>query len=85
MQPEDEGGRTVPAHYMLGEPLSIQNDVFEELYDRQGEPVLLFQIDSDEEDLEVLWGDSGLLYFCIQKEELLNIEFDKVKFTLQCF
>jgi uncharacterized protein YwqG len=82
MQPEDEEGNVVPTHYMLGEPFNVQNDVFEELYDNAKEPVLLFQIDSDEEDLDVMWGDSGLLYFCIEKEELLRKQFDKVTFTL---
>ncbi|MEK4027456.1 YwqG family protein [Pseudobacillus sp. FSL P4-0506] len=85
MQPEDENGSIVPAHYMLGEPFNVQNDVFEELYDSSKHPVLLFQIDSDEQDLGVMWGDSGLLYFCIEKEELLAKQFDKVTFTLQCF
>lgn len=85
MQPEDVEGNILTAHYMLGEPFNAQNDVFEELYDNAGEPVLLFQIDSDEEDLGVMWGDSGLLYFCIQKDELLRKQFDKVTFTLQCF
>jgi uncharacterized protein YwqG len=55
---------------MLGFPFSIQNDVFEELEYSPEETVLLFQLDSDEEDLEVLWGESGILYFCIDKTSL---------------
>jgi len=85
IQPEDEEGNIVPAHYLLGEPFNVQNDVFEELNINEKEAVLLFQIDSDEEDLGVMWGDCGLLYFCIKKEELKRKQFDKVKFTLQCF
>ncbi|MBS4214018.1 MULTISPECIES: YwqG family protein [Neobacillus] len=85
MELEDEEGNTSPSHYMLGEPFNVQNDVFEELYNDEKEPILLFQIDSDEEDLGVMWGDCGLLYFCIDKEELANKQFDKVRFTLQCF
>ncbi|MDQ0200767.1 YwqG family protein [Neobacillus ginsengisoli] len=85
IQPEDEEGNILPAHYMLGEPFNVQNDVFEELYDNEKEAVLLFQIDSDEEDLGVMWGDVGLLYFCIKKEELMRKQFDNVTFTLQCF
>ncbi|WP_237664912.1 YwqG family protein [Sutcliffiella horikoshii] len=72
MQPEYEDGNIVPAHYMLGEPMSIQNDVFEELFEKGKDPVLLFQIDSDEEDLGVMWGDSGMLYFCMEKEDLME-------------
>lgn len=85
MQGEDKEGDIIPAHYMLGEPFNVQNDVFEELFDHPKDPVLLIQIDSDEEDLGVMWGDSGLLYFCMEKEDLLNKKFDKVRFTLQCF
>lgn len=85
MQPEDEDGNVIPAHYMLGEPMNIQNDVFEELFEDGIEPVLLFQVDSDEEELGVLWGDSGMLYFCLEKEDLKEKRFDRVAFTLQCF
>ncbi len=85
IQPEDEDGNIVPAHYMLGEPMNIQNDVFEELFEKGKDPVLLFQIDSDEEDLGVMWGDSGMLYFCMDKEDLREKRFDRVRFTLQCF
>ncbi|WP_223702167.1 YwqG family protein [Sutcliffiella deserti] len=85
MQPEFGNGKLEAAHYLLGEPMNIQNDVFEELFENGKDPVLLFQIDSDEEDLGVLWGDCGMLYFCIEKEDLLRKQFDRVKFTLQCF
>ena len=84
-QPSDDEGNYEPAHYMLGYPLSIQNDVFEEFNLNPEEAVLLLQIDSDEEDLKLLWGDSGIIYFCIDKISLVNKQFDKVQFTLQCF
>ena len=48
------------------------------------ELVLLFQMDSDDE-LEVMWGDAGMLYFCIEKQDLFHKRFNKVKFTLQCY
>lgn len=44
---------------------------------------LLLQIDSNEEN-EMMWGDSGRLYFWIKKEDLLNKSFDKSWFSLQC-
>lgn len=94
---EDESN---PIHYMLGEPFNIQNDVFEEIayYDnnekfewssreirrQSNNLVLLFQMDSDD-DLEVMWGDSGILYFCINENDLLNKKFDQTKFILQCY
>ena len=98
---EDEGeASSNPMHYMLGEPYNVQNNVFEELiyYENEGrinwdsteidakskELVLLFQMDSDDE-LEVMWGDAGMLYFCIEKQDLFHKRFNKVKFTLQCY
>jgi uncharacterized protein YwqG len=86
-----------PRHYMFGEPFNIQNNVFEEIiyYESEAEAdgkiklrskelVLLFQMDSDD-DLNVMWGDSGKIYFCIDKKDLENKVFSKTKFTLQCY
>lgn len=44
---------------------------------------LLFQVDSDD-DAEMLWGDSGILYFCIREEDLRKADFDKVWMIFQC-
>ncbi len=44
---------------------------------------LLLQIDSNEEN-EMMWGDVGRLYFWIKKEDLLNKNFDKSWFSVQC-
>ncbi|TYS67675.1 DUF1963 domain-containing protein [Sutcliffiella horikoshii] len=85
VQPKGEDGKVVAAHYMLGEPLNIQDDVLYELFEGGKDPVLLFQIDSDEELADVMWGDSGMLYFCMEKEDLREKRFDWVRFTLQCF
>jgi len=81
VSPEDRNGKVVQAHYMLGEPLIIQEELFEDGKD----PVLLFQIDSDKKQADVMWGDSGMLYFCMEKEDLMEKRFDRVRFTLQCF
>ncbi|MGE6257081.1 YwqG family protein [Heyndrickxia sporothermodurans] len=91
---------TYPMHYMLGEPYNIQNNVFEEIvyYDNKekldwyskelneasNQMVLLFQMDSDD-DLNVMWGDAGIIYFCINKEDLKNQKFAQTKFILQCY
>ena len=45
---------------------------------------LLLQIDSDE-DSKMMWGDSGRLYFWIKEKDLVNKNFDKSWFCLQCF
>ena len=96
----DEGSSTHPTHYMLGEPFNVQNNVFEQIvyYDNEEKldwdskeanqqsnaMVLLFQMDSDD-DLDVMWGDVGILYFCIDKHDLQDQQFNKTKFTLQCY
>lgn len=100
MGSETTEGTSIPMHYMLGEPFNVQNDVFEEIiyYSNEEkvdwdspelgkeskEMVLLFQMDSDD-DLEVMWGDSGILYFCIDQHDLHNKQFEQTKFTLQCY
>jgi uncharacterized protein YwqG len=91
---------TIPIHYLLGHPFNIQNDVFEEIvyygheekYEWDSEKVgseskkmvLLFQMDTDD-DLEVMWGDSGIIYFCIDHDDLKNKRFERTKFILQCY
>lgn len=44
---------------------------------------LLLQIDSNDEN-EMMWGDCGRLYFWIKKDDLVNKQFDKTWFSLQC-
>lgn len=47
--------------------------------------VLLFQIDSEEENVGMMWGDSGKLYFWIRKQDLKEKNFSKCWFILQCY
>ena len=44
---------------------------------------LLLQIDSNE-NLGMMWGDAGRLYFWIKEEDLKNENFDQVWCVLQC-
>ena len=44
---------------------------------------LLLQVDSNDEN-GMVWGDCGRLYFWIRKQDLLNKNFDKAWFILQC-
>ena len=45
---------------------------------------LLLQIDSDEDNLGVIWGDAGLVYFWIRKQDLEKRDFSNVWLVLQC-
>lgn len=44
---------------------------------------LLLQVDSNDEN-EMMWGDCGRLYFWIKKGDLLERDFGKAWFSLQC-
>jgi len=45
--------------------------------------VLLFQLDTDDES-EMMWGDSGMLYFWIKKDDLKEARFENCWMILQC-
>ena len=44
---------------------------------------LLFQIDTDD-DLDLMWGDCGMLYFWIRREDAKQLKFDAAWLILQC-
>ncbi|MFW6775181.1 YwqG family protein [Nocardioides sp. CPCC 205120] len=88
------------AHRLLGRPETIQNDLrFDAAIaaavaagDPAGEPSeqtagrwrLLAQVDSDEERTQMLWGDSGRLYFVMTEEDLRARAWERVRVVLQC-
>lgn len=45
--------------------------------------MLLLQLDSDE-TAGFMWGDSGMLYYWIRKQDLAASRFDRVWMTMQC-
>ena len=45
--------------------------------------ILLLQLDSDE-TAEFMWGDAGMLYYWIRKQDLAANRFDRVWMTMQC-
>ena len=48
--------------------------------------VLLFQLDTVEcDDFELMFGDDGLIYFYITKEDLAARRFDRIWLILQCY
>ncbi len=44
---------------------------------------LLFQVDSDG-NMNIDWGDVGVVYFWIRKQDLANRNFDNVWTIMQC-
>jgi len=46
--------------------------------------ILLFQVDSNYEESGMMWGDVGMLYFWIRKDDLKNKRFDKCWLISQC-
>ncbi|KFN03114.1 DUF1963 domain-containing protein [Bacillus clarus] len=81
----------IPDHYdnhqIFGEPFSVQEEVLQETGDYMGiDPrnmTLLFQIDSDYKNCNMMWGDLGMLYFCIGNEDLKNQRFENTCCILQ--
>jgi uncharacterized protein YwqG len=45
--------------------------------------VLLLQLDSDDR-ASVMWGDAGMLYFWIRRQDLAELRFDRTWLSLQC-
>jgi len=44
---------------------------------------LLFQVDSDDE-LKIMWGDAGMIYFWIRRDDARSLKFDNTWVILQC-
>lgn len=73
---ELEGGS---GHKMFGYPFFTQEDP----RDKGENDILLFQMDSDCQD--IMWGDSGVGGFFISEESLKNLDFDKVVYNWDCY
>lgn len=81
--PESEG-----IGNMLGYAFLIEKPIVKDLSDH----VLLLQLDSseywEEDDKtphDLLFGNDGIIYFYIKREDLLARRFDNIKFALQCY
>lgn len=74
---------------MLGFAFLIQDPIVDDL----SSEVLLLQLDSngeywredDETPHDLLFGDDGIIYFYIKREDLLARRFDNITFALQCY
>ena len=64
-------------------PKEIRQRAEDSAHDRW---VLLFQLDTVEcDDFELMFGDDGLIYFYITKEDLAARRFDRIWLILQCY
>lgn len=81
-------------HQLLGYPKTIQLEVLTEVLpfiqeDKEDfnlsleDLTLLLQIETDEENTDMLWGDEGIIYFVMTKEDLRNKNFNHVWLSLQ--
>jgi len=46
---------------------------------------LLLQLDSNDKECGMMWGDCGVLYFWIRKEDLQQQRFERCWCVMQCF
>lgn len=68
-------------HKMAGYAYFTQSDPRDTSY--QDYDILLLQMDSDDE-LNMMWGDSGVANFFIRPEDLKNLDFTKVLYNWDC-
>ena len=62
---------------------SYESQKVKEIEKHRSDWMLLLQIDSDD-DAGFMWGDVGMLYFWIKKEDLEKSNFENVWMILQC-
>jgi uncharacterized protein YwqG len=78
-----------PYHQFLGYPCQIQGDLLLECQrdtHSKGDPAdwrLLLQVGSDD-NVHMMWGDVGMLYFYIPQEALTMRDFSQVHLIMQC-
>lgn len=68
-----------------GNPSGYEDPKRKELESGKEDWVLLLQVDSEEDNAGMMWGDSGKLYYWIRKQDLKDKNFDKSWFVLQCY
>jgi len=66
-----------------GDSSGYQSPRAKEIEAGRADWILLFQLDSDD-DAGMMWGDCGMLYFWIRKQDLKECRFDKCWMILQC-
>ncbi len=68
-----------------GDSTGYEDPRAEELSKSKHEWTLLLQVDSNEDEAGMMWGDCGRIYFWIKEDDLKNKKFENIWMTLQCF
>jgi len=68
-----------------GDSTGYEDPKAKELEKGKRDWILLLQIGSEDDKTEMMWGDSGRIYFWIKKQDLLRKNFDNVWCILQCY
>ena len=68
----------------VGDPAGYSSPEAQALQAGASDWLLLLQIDSNDA-ADMVWGDAGMLYFWIRRQDAANKDFSKVWMVLQCF
>lgn len=82
IEPYDEVA-SASGHRLGGYPYFTQTDP-RQYNEKVQDYVLLFQLDTDDAENEIMWGDSGVGNFFIHPEDLKKRDFSKVLYNWDC-
>ncbi len=82
IEPYDEVA-SASGHRLAGYPYFTQTDP-RHYNEKVQNYILLFQLDTDDAENEIMWGDSGVGNFFIHPEDLKNRDFSKVLYNWDC-
>ena len=84
--PMEEECEAVTRGFDMGGVESYPKKYQKEIRSTSKDWILLFQMDTVEtNDYELMFGDSGHIYFWIKKEDLANKNFENIWLILQCY
>ena len=84
--PMEEECEAVTRGFDMGGVESYPKQYQKEIRSASKDWILLFQMDTVEtSDYELMFGDSGHIYFWIKKEDLANKNFENIWLILQCY
>ena len=84
--PMEEECEAVTRGFDMGGVESYPKKYQKEINSASKDWILLFQMDTVEtSDYELMFGDSGHIYFWIKKEDLANKNFENIWLILQCY